>query len=370
MKKKKFAHLCTEVLHVLVLILLFGMTSCIQEDNIVPEVSVPDGYVNYFVEDLSFSCSAGEAKVPFQINVDWSMEIVAPESTSASWLSVEPASGAAGLHKVMVRVTDNDTYEARSGKIHLMCGTAKVAEIVVTQPSVTPEVSVPDGYVNYFVEDLSFSCSAGEAEVPFLINVDWSMEVVVEDGGSASWCSVEPALGKAGLHIVTVRVSENNDYSPRSAKIHLLCNSSKVAEIVVNQKPIYGEQPIYGKLRFTTESPSKITLDNQGSFGPSNRCNPGDSVTVFMQVSYTGAYITEADYSWKLHVSSDSVFSEVIKVIAPHKQNTPPIWRFKAPDVAGDYTVTFKAKYDYSAQTEVGQIYGESSRSTGTLEVR
>ena len=34
--------------------------------------------------------------------------------------------------------------------------------------------------------------------------------------------------------------------------------------VVACQKPIYSEQPIYGKLRFTTESPSKITLDNQG----------------------------------------------------------------------------------------------------------
>lgn len=139
--------------------------------------------------------------------------------------------------------------------------------------------------------------------------------------------------------------------------------------MVACQKPIYSEQPIYGKLRFTTEPPSKVTLDNQGEFGPSSRCNPGDSVTVFMQVSYTGAYITEADYAWKLYVSNDSVVSAIVKVIAPHKQNTPPMWTFKAPDVAGDYTVTFKAKYDYSAQTETGQIYGESSSSTATLTV-
>ena len=140
--------------------------------------------------------------------------------------------------------------------------------------------------------------------------------------------------------------------------------------MVACQKPIYSEQPIYGTLRFTTDSPSKITLDSQGSFGPSRRCQAGDSVTVFMQVSYTGAYITEADYTWKLRVSSDSTISDIIKVVAPHKQNTPPMWTFKAPDTPGSYTVSFKAKYDYSAQTEVGQIYGESSTYTEQLEVR
>ena len=136
------------------------------------------------------------------------------------------------------------------------------------------------------------------------------------------------------------------------------------------QEPIYSEAPEYGKLKFTTEAPSSITLDNQGSIKISSICNSGDSVTVFMQVAYTGNYITEAEYFWKLYVSSDSVVTKTIRVIAPHKQSAPPMWTFKAPSDGGKYSVSFKAKYDYSAQTEMGQIYGESSSYTGELNVR
>ena len=136
------------------------------------------------------------------------------------------------------------------------------------------------------------------------------------------------------------------------------------------QEPIYSEAPEYGKLKFTTEAPSSITLDNQGSIKTSSICNSGDSVTVFMQVAYTGNYITEAEYFWKLYVSSDSVVTKTIRVIAPHKQSAPPMWTFKAPSDGGKYSVSFKAKYDYSAQTEMGQIYGESSSYTGELNVR
>ena len=89
-----------------------------------------------------------------------------------------------------------------------------------------------------------------------------------------------------------------------------------------------------------------------------------------MQVAYTGNYITEAEYFWKLYVSSDSVVTKTIRVIAPHKQSAPPMWTFKAPSDGGKYSVSFKAKYDYSAQTEMGQIYGESSSYTGELNVR
>lgn len=136
------------------------------------------------------------------------------------------------------------------------------------------------------------------------------------------------------------------------------------------QKPIYSEAPVYGDLRFTTESPSKITLDSQSEFGKNSICDAGDSVTVFMQVKYPGDYITKADYRWRLYVGSDSVVVMTIPVIAPHKQNTPPMWTFKAPNESGKYNVSFKAEYDYSAQTETGQIFGESSSYSAVLNVR
>ena len=133
---------------------------------------------------------------------------------------------------------------------------------------------------------------------------------------------------------------------------------------------IYSEAPEYGKLKFTTEAPSLLTLENQGTIKQSSVCDPNDSVTVFMQVAYPGKFITKAEYTWKLYVSQDSVATKTVRVIAPHKQPAPPMWTFEAPSNKGKYSVTFKAKYDYSAQTEEGQIYGESSSYTGELNVR
>ena len=150
----------------------------------------------------------------------------------------------------------------------------------------------------------------------------------------------------------------------------IACALFMMLGFVACHEPIYSEAPIYDNLKLTTESASKITLDNQGSIKVSSICNPGDSVTVFMRVKYTGAYITEADYSWKMYVTNDSIVSKSIKVIAPHKQNTPPMWTFKAPEVSGKYTLSFKANYDYSAQTEVGQIYGESPTYRVELNVK
>ena len=137
MKRNIYALWRTFVLVAFVPALAFSLVACEPENDgegtlppgVTPEVSVPDGYVNYFVEDLSFSRSSGEVKVAFQINVDWSIETVG----GTDWLSVEPASGDAGLHEIMIRVTANDATEVRTATIQLMSGKSKVAEILVTQ---------------------------------------------------------------------------------------------------------------------------------------------------------------------------------------------------------------------------------------------
>ncbi len=104
------------------------------------------------------------------------------------------------------------------------------SESYLEPPVVTPEVSVLDGYENYFFWDLHFDCSAGEVEVAFQINVGWTMKVVADDGSSASWCSVEPASGDAGLHKVALRVAANRSNEPRYATVQLLSDKSEVVE--------------------------------------------------------------------------------------------------------------------------------------------
>lgn len=197
--------------------------------SVTPEVSVPDGYVNYFIEDLSFSREAGEVKVAFQINVDWSMEVIAPEGTSSSWLSVEPASGAAGLHKILVRVTANDTYESRSAKLHLMCGNSKVAEIAVTQDC--------EYAVLLSREDYNVSYEATTIDVELKSNVDFEYQIL------CSWVR-ESTNATRGLatHNLVFEVDGNDRWGKdREARIIFRNSEYAVADtltLVQEGKPI------------------------------------------------------------------------------------------------------------------------------------
>lgn len=124
--------------------------------------------------------------------------------------------------------------------------------------------------------------------------------------------------------------------------------------------PVYSYPPEYQKpLRFTLDKPETVTLNNQSNVKTVKSCNKGSLVTVFLPVTYTGSYITSATYYWTIKGLDGSVIeTKTIEQIAPHKETTPPLWSFTAPDSLGTYNVHFRARYEYSAQTESGTIYG------------
>ena len=131
--------------------------------------------------------------------------------------------------------------------------------------------------------------------------------------------------------------------------------------------PIYSYPPEYEhEVRLTQDDPKTLTLDNQSNITYVYDCQSGDSVTAFIRVSYTGAYITKAVYSWSLRdASGNTVDKATITQIAPHKQSTLPMWRFEAPSEAGTYNVHFRASYSYSAQAENGTLFGGFPTSSG-----
>lgn len=118
--------------------------------------------------------------------------------------------------------------------ILLLCCTTALISCKEESSYIIPEVSVPNGYVNYFIEDLSLDSDSCEVKIAFLINTKWTMDIVYLDGAT-SWCYVEPNSGNAGLHKVVLRIDSNDSDTTRSAKIQLKVAAEKIAEIVVKQ---------------------------------------------------------------------------------------------------------------------------------------
>lgn len=129
-----------------------------------------------------------------------------------------------------------------------------------------------------------------------------------------------------------------------------------------------GKYPEYAGLKFTKDDPKNILFAAQNDINTISSCKAGDSLTVYMQIGYTGAYIYHADYVWELVVGDVSEKS-IVGVVDPVNQSALPMWKFKAPDTPGNYLVKFNAEYKFSADTAIGTIYGESGSYSTTLRV-
>jgi hypothetical protein len=189
------------------LALMMPLNSCeelgMQTPDVTPEISVPEGYDNYFIEDLSFGAKASNARVAFQINVDWTMQVVAENGTSVSWCSIDPASGNAGMHKVKVSVTDNDTYAPREAKLQLMSGEAKVAEIVVSQGYEDALILGTNEY------NLSYEATTIEVELNTTVDYDYNI-------ADASWLRKREDGSRAmETYKLTFEVDENTSSNSR-----------------------------------------------------------------------------------------------------------------------------------------------------------
>ena len=118
--------------------------------------------------------------------------------------------------------------------------------------------------------------------------------------------------------------------------------------------PIYSYPPEYKTpLLFTLDKPETVTWENQDKVKTVDCCNAGDSVTVFLPTTYTGAYLYRATYKW----TSDSELlpSEIIIKSDPCNTSAlPPKRTFVAPSEPGRYVVYFRAIYECSGATESG----------------
>ena len=192
-------------------VLSFGIISCTLEgvqNEIIPEVTIPNGYTNYFIDDLSLDYDASETKVAFQINTDWNMQFVSENGTFAEWCVITPSSGNAGLHKVMVSVAQNDTYEPRAGKICLIANSNKIAEIAVKQSC--------ENAIKLNTKSDTVSYEGANINIVVEANVDFDCRIT---DNCSSWVHEVVSSRSMSSHNFEFAIDENLSFYSRKAQI-------------------------------------------------------------------------------------------------------------------------------------------------------
>ena len=106
----------------------------------------------------------------------------------------------------------------------------------ITPEVIVPEVTFPDGSIDYFENSLDFDNHASEKSISFVSNVPWTISVDETRNGDV-WCAVSPTQGEAGAATITIRVEENLSYDDRNAVLRLSYGDS-IKNIFVNQKQL------------------------------------------------------------------------------------------------------------------------------------
>ena len=156
---------------------------------------------------------AGTATITFTTNAAWTASV----GTSTSWLSVSPASGAAGTHTLTVTAQENDTYDERNATVTIKAGSVS-KNITVTQKQ-KDALIVTSNKVEIGAED-------GEFFIEVKANVKFEYEI---EEAAQSWITSDGSRALT-TSVLKFKALENENTYKREGKI--IIHSGEFSETV------------------------------------------------------------------------------------------------------------------------------------------
>lgn len=174
--------------------------------------SSPEGSINGTEHTGTVGCTGGNVGITFTSEVPWM------GASSDSWLTVSPAEGEAGTHRLTLSVSPNLSAESRSATVTLGTPYVTMDTYTVIQHGIDLSVDC---------ESLTIGHEAG-ADVAFgvISNTDWIVDT------SEEWLTVSPAEGSME-QTVTVLAEENNSLNARSAIVTVSAKDNNAIACVV-----------------------------------------------------------------------------------------------------------------------------------------
>ncbi len=188
---------------------------------------------------LTFDNKGGDKSISFTTSGDWT------SSTSASWITLSPASGKEGAAMPVLSVSENTGSSARKGYAIIQCGTAKDT-VTVSQTA--------KSFITVDPRVFSVGNAGGVYPSKVSANVDITMQL--NPSSASSWISTD--LGQAdsrGERTLMITVAKNDDVHSREAKIEF-ASSGLSAEISISQS---GQAPVFTVTAKDVQSPAAGT---------------------------------------------------------------------------------------------------------------
>ena len=188
---------------------------------------------------LTFDNKGGDKSISFTTSGDWT------SSTSASWITLSPASGKEGAAMPVLSVSENTGSSARKGYAIIQCGTAK--DTVTVSQTAKSFITVDPGV---------FSVGNAGGVYPSKVSANVDITMQLNPSSASNWISTD--LGQAdsrGERTLMITVAKNDDVHSREAKIEF-ASSGLSAEISISQS---GQAPVFTVTAKDVQSPAAGT---------------------------------------------------------------------------------------------------------------
>ena len=157
------------MLIILTLAMLFVVVAGCEK---TPEVSVDETLIQLAgsqKESLDVAPAGESLTIRFTAAADWTVRVAG----KADWLKISPAEGAAGMARVNVEVSVNDSGSERTAVIELCCGGSAIRKITLSQAEFIPTFVMDD-------TERSMSCLGGTFAVVVTADVEYDFEISVD----------------------------------------------------------------------------------------------------------------------------------------------------------------------------------------------
>ena len=183
------------------------MTACSSDDEVTPQLSVPSGEDDYFVQSMDFESSAAEKTFVFNSNVAWTLS-VADTRSGSSWLTVDPESGKAGTHTITVKASENTTYDDRNAVITISAG------------NITRKVFVNQKQLDALtLTSNRFEVPVGGGTIDVEVKANIEYEVIIPDAYKGWIHQSSPKTRSLSTSSLSFVIDKSEEYDKREGQI-------------------------------------------------------------------------------------------------------------------------------------------------------
>lgn len=212
------------------LLAMFLLFACSKEEIEEPELLL-------YTENIEFDDEGGNVNVVFETNREWKIVL------SETWLTVSSQNGVSGVSSIILTADPNKTYQGRSAKVILTCGTL-TKEIEVNQKQFD--------YLELSVSSDTISSDGGVLDLIVMGNIPYEIDIQGTD-----WIKLLDSSSEGRLSFY---VEVNRSLEPRKADIHIFNEEKGISKFFVLEQDQFNVLSVDSTLYAVEYKENSITV--------------------------------------------------------------------------------------------------------------